>query len=64
MIQWNDFGVERTADEATYRELMDLRNKVHTFDNQVREIEKRETLKVLREIVSAIKEIKPCAGCQ
>lgn len=59
MVQWNDFGVDRTADEVTYRELMDLRNKVHQFDTYVRELEQRETIKVLREIASAVRDLKP-----
>jgi hypothetical protein len=62
MQQWNEFGINREADEATYSELMKLRAAVHRFEKQFREREQSELLLTLNRIADTLENIEKKMG--
>jgi hypothetical protein len=62
MKEWNEFGVNREADESTYRELLSLRAAVHNFELERRRKESSEFVVVLNRIAATLESIEKKMG--
>ncbi len=62
MKQWNEYGVDREADENTFNELMQLRSTMANFTRRARENEKEGYLVILGKISETLDRIEKKMG--